>query len=239
LDCTYGYITIIDFELDRLGYLTKRASLSASALLGWGVGTITAITSNTRFESVFIHNVQKALAAQYNDVQWRSRSDFDRAAINIDKNRAVVAAVAGFCAAAKEPDDRLIRVSELLLEPFQTLDDLQDLHEDINANNLTAFSKIVREFVEKTSTVDNDNILYSIVLFDYRAASALKSAVKTIAEALLLLDQKRDHALISYFSELRCQILHLLDIIEDCQTGRRTITEPELVERVRTIVCNS
>lgn len=127
----YGYICIVDYELDQKGHLGGRLSIAASALLGWGVTTLGRYTAGTPYANVFSDNVNKAFAGQYEDIRLRGSAEADREQSDIDKNRAFVAAIAGYCAAAGEWDDRLIRSAELLIRPFQILDDLQDLQENL------------------------------------------------------------------------------------------------------------
>jgi hypothetical protein len=230
----YGYICIVDFELDRTGHLGGRTSIAASALLGWGIATVGRYTSGTPFADTFLDNINRAFAGQYQDILARADGNADRGSSDVDKNRAVVAAIAGFCAAAREQDDRLIRATETILKGVQILDDLQDVREDHEENNLTAFVRIVRESAASAASL-TDTQLYRLVLSDPRAKAALLRAAEAIEQSVLILDANRDQAIITYFCELRDGVLDIVHALDDYQRTPASISEPELMRRIEHI----
>src|ERR1700693_5140741 len=160
----YRYICLVNFKLDRFGSLDARASLGASALLGWAVATLAEITSGSGFSRVFLDNMQWTLSGQYEDIQNRKDPNYDRRASDVSKNRAVLGVIAGYCAAGREPDDHLIRSTELMLGPFQLLDDLQDLAEDLREQNITSLVKIIRQVLPREPDASNVPLLYSTLI---------------------------------------------------------------------------
>jgi len=229
-----GYICIVDHELDQKGYITGQKSIAASALLGWGVATLGRYTTGTPFASVFLDSINRAFAGQYEDIQLRSSTDADRQRSDKDKNRACLAAVAGFCAAAREPDDHMVRSAEALLGPFQILDDLEDLEEDEGQENITIFVRIAREYI---STVKSPSRMemYRAIIGDARTVSALRRAAAGFEKALLLLDSRRDLALIEYIGEMRIRTIDLVSVLDDYQRDRSPIKEPEIMRRIEQV----
>jgi hypothetical protein len=235
----YGYISIVDFNLDKKGYLDARTSLSAAGLLGWGIATISQLTSDTPFAEVFLSNMRAAFSGQYEDLASRSRPETDRTKNDVDKNRAIVAVVAGYCAAAGEKSSRLISATELFLGPLQFLDDLQDLAEDIQEDNATTLVKIVRSKVSDDIKRYDEMALYSLLLSDGAFLDALRSIAIGIRQALLLLDGNQDGSLVWYFGYLSDQIGSVIHEVQLFQSGIASITEPELIAHIRQIVCHS
>jgi hypothetical protein len=235
----YGYISLIDFQLDHSGSLDARTAMSASALLGWGMATISGITSATPFADVFFENVRQAFAGQYADVRNRSDEYFDRRDSDIDKNRAIVAVIAAYCAANNEPNERLIRATELLLGPFQILDDLRDVREDLQENNITVFAKIVKDIVLGHTQHLTDREIYGALFSDSRTVDALLATELNLDRALLLLDERCDTPLITFLVQLRTQLQALTSTIREYQTNPTAIREENLVIRVSKIICAS
>ena len=230
----YGYICIVDYELDQKGHLGGRLSIAASALLGWGVTTLGRYTAGTPYANVFSDNVNKAFAGQYEDIRLRGSAEADREQSDIDKNRAFVAAIAGYCAAAGEWDDRLIRSAELLIRPFQILDDLQDLQEDYHENNLTPFVRIIRNYVAAVEPLST-SAMHRALIKDPRTISLVIRARDGVDSALLLLDANRDKSLIAYIAELRDRANMLVRALEDYQSTPALITEPEVMQQIAQI----
>jgi hypothetical protein len=86
----FGYILLVDHELDQKGYLDGKASIAASALLGWGIATGARYVAGTPYADVYLDNVNRAFAGQYEDIRVRSNADADRRRSDEDKNRAFV-----------------------------------------------------------------------------------------------------------------------------------------------------
>jgi len=135
----YGYIRLVDDSLDKYGHLDGRVSMVASALLGWGLATVSSYTVGTKYEAMFLDNVNRSFYGQYEDVSNKSKIDASRAQSDVDKNRVFVAVAIGFCAAADQSDDRLnqaladdrlVRSLESSVGAWQILDDLEDVKED-------------------------------------------------------------------------------------------------------------
>jgi hypothetical protein len=234
----YGYSCLADYEMDKKGFLDARTSTSATALLFWSAAEIGKYTVATRYADTFVENMCAAFAGQYEDILNRQDEHGDRSRTNVDKNRGMVAVLAGFSAAANEADDRILRATECVLAPFQILDDLHDLEEDLKENNITAFVAIAKCAL-RGSACDDERVLYSYLISDPRVPSLIENAVRKIDEAILLLNASRDHALISYLSLLRRQISSLTDMLRDFQSGCNNISEPDIYGAIREIHCNS
>jgi hypothetical protein len=230
----YGYICIVDYELDQKGHLSGRLAIATSALLGWGIATLGHYTASTPYADVFVDNINKAFAGQYEDIKTRRSAAGDREQSDIDKNRAFVATIAGYCAAAGEGDDSLIRSAEALIRPFQILDDLQDLQEDYGENNLTPFVRIVTECVSAAQPLDRPS-MYRALIKDSRTIGLVARAKNGVEEALLLLNADRDQSLISYIVALRERADALIQALEDHQRDPAAITEPEVMQRIEQI----
>jgi len=230
----FGYILLVDHELDQKGYLDGRASIAASALLGWGIVTAGRYVAGTPFADVFLDNVNRAFAGQYEDIQVRGNADADRRRSDMDKNRAFVAAIAGFCAAAHETDDHLIRAAEAMLTPFQVLDDLEDLEEDHRENNVTVFVRIVRECVS-AAMPRNRTEMYHAVMKDPRMTSALQRAMEGVEEALLILNPDRDREVIGLIAAFRERNAALIRALTDYQRDPSPIKEPEIMRLIEQV----
>jgi hypothetical protein len=235
----YSYISLIDFQLDRNGTLDARTAMSASALLGWGMATIGGVTSATPFAEVFFANIRQAFSGQYIDVQNRSDENFDRGKSDIDKNRAIVAVIAAYCAATNEPNDRLIRATELLLGPFQILDDLRDVREDLQENNITAFAKIVRTVIDVHAQHLTDLEIYGALFADSNTLEILLVSELEMNRALLFLDERRDVPLITFLVQLKTQLRTLISAVREFQINPAAVREEDLVIRVSEIICAS
>ncbi len=229
----FGYILLVDHELDQKGYLDGRASIAASALLSWGIATGGRYVAGTPYADVFMDNVNRAFAGQYEDIRVRGQLNADRRQSDADKNRAFVAAIAAFCAAARESDDRLIRCAEAMLGPFQVLDDLEDLEEDFGENNITAFVRIVKEAVSATAPTRTD--MYRAIMNDPRTVTTLRRAGDGAEKAILFLDPLRDQALIANLCELRECNAALISALEDYQRNPSPVTEPEVMRRIEQV----
>ncbi|HXQ84898.1 MAG TPA: hypothetical protein VN769_12625 [Xanthobacteraceae bacterium] len=234
----FGYICIVDHELDQNGYLNGRTSIAASALLGWGVATLGRYAAGTPFADVFLDNVNRAFSGQYEDMQVRGDPGADRQLSDTDKNRAIVAAAAGFCAAARESDDRVIRSAEALLGPFQILDDLEDLQEDHGQDNITIFVRIVRDYIS-TAVPLSRNAMYGAIIRDSRTKAAVVRAAEGIDRALLLLDPNRDLALVDYIADLRDRTAGLIRVLDDYQREPAAIKEPEVMRQIEQLANGS
>ena|GEM_PF-5395064 len=220
--------------MDRKGYLDGHASIAGSALLSWGIATGARYVAGTPYADVFLDNVNRAFAGQYEDIRIRGRADADRRRSDADKNRAFVAAIAGFCAAAHEPDDRLIRCAEAMLAPFQVLDDLEDLEEDFKENNITDFVRIVRECVS-AATPPNRTEMYRAIMKDPRMTSTLFRAQDGAEKALLILNPDRDRELIGYICDFRERNAVLIRVLNDYQRDPSPIMEPEVMRRIEQV----
>lgn len=197
-----GYACLVDFELDRTGYLNGRVATAASALLAWGIATIGGYTAGTKYADVFMDNVNQAMAGQYADLRDRSATNTERECSNIDKNRPTLAVIAGFCAAAREQDDRLICSAEAILGTIQLFDDLHDVKEDYDENNNTVFVRIVRECLPSAAPLTASD-MYRVIISDPRTKTLLAGAAEALDRALLILDARRDAVMIDYFSDVR------------------------------------
>jgi hypothetical protein len=235
----YGYICLVDFQLDRYGSLNGRSALSASALLSWGIGTISRIASDSPFADAFSVNVSMAFSAQYADINKRAEPEFDRAQTDADKNRAIVAIVAAYCAASGATDNHLIRATELMLGPFQMLDDFQDLLEDLEEGNLTSFARMAAKCSGQLSQPLSSIELYRFVFKDAKTVVALTDAIKSMEQAVLLLDHKQDASLVAFLMHLREQLATFSGALQNYQSGTSTIGEPELLSQLRQINCHS
>jgi hypothetical protein len=234
----FGYICIVDNALDQKGYLNARSSIAASALLGWGVATLGRYTTGTPYAKVFLNNINSAFAGQYEDLRLRSDGQADREGSDVDKNRAFVAAIAGFCAAAAEPDDRVLRSAEALLGPFQILDDLEDLEEDHAQDNITVFVRIVRECVASAMPLSRNEMYHSIIA-DPQTKGAMVRTAEGIDKSLLLLDPTRDRVLIAYICELRDRTAALIRALDAYQRNPSPVTEPEVMRRIEQVATGS
>lgn len=230
----YGYICIVDYQMDQTGHLSGRSSLAASALLGWGIATLGRYANDTPYASIFLDNINRAFAGQYQDIMVRGRDGADREDSDADKNRALVAAIAGYCAAAGESDDRLIRSSEAMLRPLQIFDDFQDVQEDHEEGNITAFVHIVRECIAKAAPVTQTD-MYRVLIKDARTTDVLARASAGIEQALLFMDAERDQVIIAYLCELRDSNAALISALNDYQRDPPLITEPEVMRRIEQI----
>jgi hypothetical protein len=226
-----GYTAIVDHELDQKGCLNGRSLIAASALLGWGVATFSRYTAGSPFADVFLDNINKAFAGQYEDIRVRGKENADRQSSDEDKGRGLVAAVAGFCTLAGLTDDRLIRSTEAILGTLQILDDLQDVEEDHSEGNLTIFVRIAREcaFAAAPSTRGE---MYSAIIRDPRTTSTMRQVTEGIDKALLILDGNRDRALIAFLSDLRDSNIALVRELEDYQRNPAPIREPSIMSRI-------
>jgi hypothetical protein len=230
----FGYILLVDHELDQKGYLDGRASIAASALLGWGIVTGGRYVAGTPYADVFLDNVNRAFAGQYEDINVRGDANADRRRSDLDKNRAFVAAIAGFCAAARESDDRLIRCAEAMLGSFQIMDDLEDIEEDFRENNITVFVRIVKERISAATPVSRTE-MYRAIMTDPRMTSTLQRAQEGLEKALLILDTNRDQLLIGYILEAREGTGALISALSDYQRDPSSIGEPELMRRIEQV----
>jgi hypothetical protein len=217
----HGYTRLVDKELDERGALNARSSMAASALLGWGIATLSRETAGTRYADMFVSNVTAALSAQHDDLQYRSDLKHDRTESDINKNRAIVATVAAFCAASGTMDDRLIKTTELLLGPFQRLDDLADLPEDILEKNLTWFAKIAHELAPSADALRSMDAsdMYKLLLMDQRATHELHRIAIALREAISLLEEPTDSDLLVYLTYLHESVLNLVSSITDFRTS--------------------
>jgi hypothetical protein len=230
----FGYICIVDHELDQSGHLDGQRSIAASALLGWGVATIGRYTAGTPYADVFVSNVNRAFAGQYEDIRTRSDAVADRTFSDIDKNRAMVALVAGLCAAARETDQRMIQAGEALLGPFQILDDLEDLQEDHGEDNITVFVRILRERISATIQSSRD-AMYGVIIKDARAKNAMVRAAEGLEKALLLLDPNRDQALVDYLAGWRDGTVVLVRLLDSYQQQPSPVKEPEIMRQIEKV----
>jgi hypothetical protein len=230
----FGYICIVDNALDEKGYLNARSSIAASALLGWGISTLSSYTTGTPYADVFLSNVNRAFAGQFEDLMMRSDNRADRRSSDVDKNRAFVAAVAGFCAAARESDHRVLRSAETLLGPFQILDDLEDLQEDHSQDNITVFVRVARECISSAMPLSR-NEMYHAIIGDPRTKAAAAQAAEGIEKSLLLLDPVRDGVLVAYICELLDRTAALVVALDDYQRDPSPIKEPELMRRIEQV----
>lgn len=232
------YMSVVDHELDQKGYLDGPSLIAASALMGWGVATLSRYTAGTPFASVFTDNINKAFAGQYDDMRIRSDKNADRRSSDSDKNRALIAAVAGFSAAAGISDDRLIRSAEALLGTFQILDDLQDLQEDCGEDNITVFVRIARECASAAAPLTRSQ-MYSAIIRDPRTKEALQKAAEGIEKALLMLDGDRDRVLVEFLIKLRVRNTALVQALADYQRDPSVIKEPEVLSQIKEMFMSS
>jgi hypothetical protein len=230
----YGYICLVDFELDQRGFLNARTSIAASALLGWGIATLGRYTSGTKYASVLADNINLAFSGQYQDLAIRAGDPRDRQQSDVDKNRAIVATVAGFCAAAGEDNDRLIRAMEAMLGPFQLFDDLQDLQEDFQENNVTALVRIVTNCADVLG-LTTQAAMYRALIRDAKTIKLLTQAGEGIDQSLMLLDASRDQALITYLHGLRSCNIALIHALDEYQRDPIAIREPEIFQKIEQI----
>jgi hypothetical protein len=230
----FGYTLLVDHELDKKGYLDGPASIAASALLSWGITTAGRYVADTPYADAFLDNVNRAFAGQYEDIRMRGKANADRRGSDVEKNRAFVATMAAFCAAAREPDDRLVRFVECMLAPLQILDDLEDIDEDFREDNITELVRIVRESVSATTAADRIE-LYRALMKDPRAQTILQRAPDGIEKAILLLDPHRDQALIAIFAELHQCNGALIAALDDYQRDPSPIKEPEVLRRIEQV----
>jgi hypothetical protein len=230
----FGYICIVDHEFDQNGHLNGQSSIAASALLGWGVATIGRYTAGTPYADVFLSNVNRAFAGQYEDIRTRGDAGADRTFSDIDKNRAMIALVAGLCAAACETDQRVIQAGEALLGPFQILDDLEDLQEDDGEDNITMFVRILRERISATIRPSRD-AMYGVIIKDARAKDAMVRAAEGLEKALLLLDPNRDQALVDYLAGWRDGTVDLVRLLDSYQQEPSPVKEPEIMRQIEKV----
>jgi len=227
----YGYIYMVDYELDQKGHLDARLSMAASALLAWSIATIGRYTAGTPYADVFLENVNAAMAGQYEDIQQRGLSRADRRRSDVDKNRPALAMLAGFCAAAREADDRLLRAAEQILGPVQILDDFSDVKEDYDENNLTDVVKIVRECIAAAGPLSKRD-MQLVLIRDPRTNALLAGAVHGFERALLLLDPRRDGTIIEFLSDTRNRCAALLHALKLFQGDPLPELEAEVFYRI-------
>jgi hypothetical protein len=233
----YGYISISDFEIDRRGHIPGVSSLACGSLLAWSIATVSRFTVGTPFHHTFTSNVARAFAAQYADVEGRKDPNFDRAAADADKNRAVVAMISGYCAAARQPTSCLVDATERVLGSFQILDDLQDVCEDAAEDNLTAFVRVLRDVSPKSIEAISEPAAYAMLVRDGRVLDELERVVPPLEEAMLMLDAERDGALLGYLGHLTTQVRMLIRLITDARSNH-AIDEPTIYGHIREIVCH-
>ncbi len=234
----YGYICLVDYELDQKGYLNGPSSIAASALLA-GASPRLAATPRAQNAPRYSWTTSTGRSrASMRTSEVRTDPDADRARSDMEKNRAVVAAIAGFCAAAGEADDRLIRSAEAMLGPLQLFDDLQDLQEDYHENNITPFVRIVQDCIAAASPVTQTE-MYRVLIKDQRTSSLLRRAADAVERAILILDANRDQALVAYLAELRDRNAALIRALADYQIEPPLITEPEVMQRIEQIATAS
>jgi len=231
-----GYTYILDGELDQKGHLGGRLSIAASALLGWAIATLGHYAAGTPFANVFLDNINRAFAGQYEDIKVRGDVDANRTRIDVEKNRGFVAAIAGFSAAGGESNDRLVRMVETLIGPMQIWDDFQDIEEDYHEKNLTPFVRIYGECVSAAEPLLSSDAMYGALIRDPRTTGLLKSAQAGLEDALLLLDINRDQSLIAYIGELRDRNAALISALNDFQHEPPLVAEAFVVRRLRRIV---
>jgi hypothetical protein len=234
----FGYTVLVDHEIDKNGYLDGRASIAASALLSWGIATGGRYAAGTPYADVFLHNVSRAFAGQYEDISFRSNPETDRHGSDVDKNRAVVALIAAFTAAARDSNNRLIRSVEALLESFQILDDLADIEEDLGQNNLTGFVRMFKERAGATVPTTRAEI-YRTIMNDPRAQTTLERTKDGIEKALLLLNPGDDQAMIAYLGELHDGTIVLIEALDDYRRNPSPIKEPEIMRRIEQVATGS
>jgi hypothetical protein len=231
-----GYSHILDDELDQKGYLDGRVSIAASALLGWAIATLGRYTAGTPFADVFVDSVNRAFAGQYDDMRIRSATQSDRTRSDIEKNRGLVATMAGFCGAGGESNDRLVRMIETLIGPMQMWDDFQDIEEDYREGNLTGFVRILSDCATAVQPLIDSDAMYGALIHDPRTTALMKRIQVGLADALLLLDANRDQSLIAYLGELRDRIADLTSALDDFQRDPPLVAEGFVVRRVRRIL---
>ncbi len=234
----YGYICLADYRLDQTGSLDARASTASAALLCWAISEVSKYTIGTPFAATFVQNVSGAFSGQYEDINNRHKEDWDRTKTDVDKNRAVLAILCGYCAASNETDDRLLCATEKLLGPFQLLDDLRDLTEDVQENNITALVKIARQTLKDLTNGSTESALYSALISDPRIIALLERATLAIGDSILLLHAQRDNALVFYLAELRKQMASLIALLRRFRSGGG-VSEPDVYGAIREILCDS
>jgi hypothetical protein len=231
----YSYISLVDYDLDKTGRLGPRDALASSALLGWGLTVLAQVTADTALAAPFFKNVQLAFAAQYDDLQRRADFSYDREGTDVDKNRAIVAAVCAYCAAGNG-DARLVSAVEHLLGAFQFLDDLLDLEEDYLEDNNTFLLRMASPSVEKTSSSDE---LYAAVFSHPSFTPKLDSVAHAIEQSMMMLKPSVDTGLMAFTRTLHSQVSSLKDHVMEYQSGRPHRTVRELRGEVREIFCHS
>jgi hypothetical protein len=181
--------------------------------------------------------VARAFAGQYVDVKGRKDPEFDRAAADADKNRAVVAMISGYCAAARQPTSCLVDATERVLGSFQILDDLQDVREDAAEDNLTTFVRVLRDVSPKCIEEISEPAAYALLVRDVRVLDELERVISPLEEAMLMLDAERDRALLGYLGHLTNQVRVLIRLIADARSNP-AIDEPTIYTHIREIVCH-
>jgi hypothetical protein len=234
----YGYISLVDYELDQKGHLNARESIAASALLGWGIATLARYTAGTRFQETFIENINRAFSGQYEDLRSREINDADRQNSDVEKNRASVMVAAAYCAAAGETDDRLVLATESLLSAFQILDDLEDVQEDNNEHNITAFVRIVRQCASTARALQRTDV-YRAVIADPSTQRLLERAVNAFEQSLLLLKIEKDQSLIAFICEMKARTIDLISVLDDYQINPSPVKEPEVLKKIDLIIASS
>lgn len=234
----YGYICLVDFQLDRRGHLDARSVLASSALLGWGVATMAEFTSGTPYHGIFIANISAAFSGQYEDMQLRANCGANRQNSDTDKNRPIVAAVIAYCAASHGSSDYLIRASEILLHPLQVLDDFQDLEEDLSEGNMTVFANIVRAGFGGAAGGALFCDPYTVLLRDHKTLLQFEEAREAIGKAMMLLSHDTDRPLFSFLTYLYKELIAITSMLGEYQAEPNNVTEPEILGRIRGILCN-
>src|SRR5262249_55596215 len=214
---------LVDDALDKTGSLNGRITIAASGLLGWGIATLGRYAAGTPYEKVFVDNINRAFAGQYLDIVDRTCGNASREQIDFDKNRAFVAAGAGFAAAARESDERLVRALEQVIAAWQTLDDLEDVEEDCDENNPTVFVRIIRECSLSAAQLTRSE-MYRVLIKDPRVKSLLIRAGEALDQSLLILDSARDQAVITYIAGLRNSVDAVIRALDDYQRDPPLIT---------------
>jgi enamine deaminase RidA (YjgF/YER057c/UK114 family) len=234
----YGFIELADKSIDERGHLDGKTAMQASALLGWGIATVGKFTVGTRYADIFVNNVTQAFAGQYDDVLHRADPGFDRSRSATDKNRAVVAMVAGYCAAAGLESDCLIQATEHMLGALQTLDDMRDVRQDHSENNLTAFVRMLVATASAPIEQLSDRQLYTLLAGNQQFVDELRGVVATIEKIITLLDPAVGSGPISYLVHLRGQVQAVVTAIGEWQKSP-TVEDPDFYGRIREISASS
>ncbi|MBV9990056.1 MAG: hypothetical protein JOZ72_02080 [Alphaproteobacteria bacterium] len=223
----YSYVCIVDAELDVAHHLGVKASLASSNLLAWGVSTLTRYTVGTPFESVMQDNINRAFLGQYRDLLLRPIANADRSESDIDKNRAIVATVAAYCAASGHNDLQLVAATEQLLGPFQALDDLQDVWQDYLEGNITRFVQIAKAELRHNELDSASKGYYRAIFRSPHFLVILHDMDRAISNAIGCLDPARDSALLRYFGFMSKGVAEVREASSRLHAGE-AISEPDL-----------